>query len=119
MPRRQEFETQRRAEARRPKLKKMEEKVQGGGHKKAHFIHSGWTHTHMVSESPWDSYGSHSQGPLTPGKLAQSGQGPPLCFHTCLQKQLLRQIQGTEGQTDVQEEEVALQTHRDRKERDC
>lgn len=86
------------------------------GYKVAHFIHSRQTYTHMVSESPGTPI---PRGLLFQGGWYSLGRAPQLGFHTCLQKQLPRQIQGTEGQTDGQEEEVALQTYRDRKERGC
>lgn len=95
----------------RPRIDKLEEKEQGVGLEKASFIHHG--HAHIVSGSP--------RAPLTvpvpeaflSRKAIPFWIGPPLCFHTCLQKQLLRQIQGTEGQMDGQLEEVALQTYRE------
>lgn len=90
----------------KPRLNNLAEGAKVG-HQKALFIYSGQTHARLVSGSPGTPRAATPRG-LSPGRLAQSGRGPSLCFHTCLQKELPRQIQGTEGQMDEQEEEVAL-----------
>lgn len=78
-----------------------------------------WTGTCTVSGSPQAPLAVPVTEAFLSRKAIPFWIGPPLCFHTCLQKQLLRQIQRTEGQMDGQLEEVALQTYRDRKERGC
>jgi hypothetical protein len=101
----------------RPKLNKLEKKGQG----KIPFIQSGQTHAHMfsLSGSPWAPIAATVPEASHSREASSVWAGPTIMFHTCLQKQLPRQIQGTEGQMDGQLEEVALQTYRDRKERSC
>ena len=60
----------------RPSVKKMDEKVQGGGHQKAHFIHSGQTHTHMVSGSPGTPMVAIPRGLSLQGGWLSLGRAP-------------------------------------------
>lgn len=60
----------------RPRLKKVDEKVQGGGRQKAHFIHSGQTHTHMISGSPGTPMAAIPRGLSLQGGWLSLGRAP-------------------------------------------
>lgn len=60
----------------RPRLNKQEEKGQGGGYKKAHFIHSRQTHTHMLSGSPGTPMAAIPRGLSLKGGWLSLGRAP-------------------------------------------
>lgn len=59
----------------------MEKKGQGCGHKKAHFINSRQTHTHMVSGSPGTPMAAIPRGFLLQGSWLSLGRAPHYVPH--------------------------------------